>query len=60
MVDGPSRRSRGFAFLYFETVATAKEAKEVLPNKSLNLQGVPKKTHFQNSVGATLHWLNHK
>ena len=37
VVDGPSRRSRGFAFLYFETVATAKEAKEVLPNKSLNL-----------------------
>lgn len=37
VLDGPSRRSRGFAFLYFETVATAKEAKEVLPNKSLNL-----------------------
>ena len=25
-----------------------------------NIQGVPKKTHFQNSVGATVHWLNHK
>ena len=24
------------------------------------LQGVPKKTHFHNSVGATVHWLNHK
>ena len=25
-----------------------------------NIQGVPKKTHFQNSVGATVHWINHK
>ena len=25
-----------------------------------NVQGVPKKTHFQNAVGATVHWLNHK
>ena len=23
------------------------------------LQGVQKKTHFQNVVGATVHWLNH-
>ena len=22
--------------------------------------GCPKKTHFQNAVGATVHWLNHK
>ena len=21
--------------------------------------GCPKKTHFQNAVGATVHWLNH-
>ena len=25
----------------------------------LNVQGVPKKTHFQNAAGATVHWLNH-
>ena len=30
VLDGPSKRSRGFAFLYFETVAMAKEAKEVM------------------------------
>ena len=24
-----------------------------------NVQGVPKKTHFQNATGATVHWLNH-
>ena len=23
------------------------------------LQGVLKKTHFQNAAGATVHWLNH-
>ena len=30
VLDGPSKRSRGFAFLYFETVTMAKEAKEVI------------------------------
>jgi len=36
VVDGPSRRSRGFAFLYFETVATAKEAKEEMDGKEID------------------------
>ena len=28
MLDGPSKRSRGFAFIYFESVEDAKKAKE--------------------------------
>jgi len=24
-----------------------------------HVQGVPKKMHFQNAAGATVHWLNH-
>ena len=36
VLDGPSKRSRGFAFLYFETVAMAKEAKEVMDCWILN------------------------
>ena len=23
------------------------------------IKGIPKKTHFQNAAGATVHWLNH-
>ena len=26
---------------------------------NLSVQGVPKKKHFQNAAGATVHWLNH-
>ena len=38
VLDGPSKRSRGFAFLYFETVAMAKEAKEVIDCKHVKRQ----------------------
>ena len=38
VLDGPSKRSRGFAFLYFETVAMAKKAKEVIGLLGLNVR----------------------
>jgi len=36
VLDGPSKRSRGFAFLYFETVAMAKEAKEEMDGSEID------------------------
>jgi len=36
VLDGPSKRSRGFAFLYFETVAMAKEAKEAMDGSEID------------------------
>merc|ERR1719341_377343 len=36
VLDGPSKRSRGFAFLYFEMVAMAKEAKEEMDGSEID------------------------
>jgi transformer-2 protein len=36
VLDGPSKRSRGFAFIYFETVSEAKKAKEAMDGTEID------------------------
>ena len=42
------------------SICNAEEVRSKIQKEKRIIQGVPKKTHYQNAVEATVHWLNYK